>query len=126
MIYPQHDIAYVDIPIPSKVGWIERRRLNKILNTYLPDDVTYETIPVDTVQDILNREGFVIIQEDGARWGGTLCGENGEAMFNIGRFKDGRTFNDRATYRAIKDMHLRMAWFWLPSGKYMIERGLTA
>ena len=116
--------TYANVPEPMSVNAKERKVLNNAVNEALPGNY-YKGIPIDLFQDALNKEGFVLIQEDGTRWSGMFLGAEGEAFMEMGRLKDGRTVNGMVTYKAVDNSGLRMTWYEMSSGKYEIVKYIT-
>lgn len=57
-----------------------RSRVNKALCAL---DNYHEAIPLDAINRILEKNGFMLTQEDDTRWSGFFCGESGRAAINV-------------------------------------------
>lgn len=76
------------------------RELSKLTADYLPE------IPLGEIIKVVEKhagEGTVV-QEDGTRWSGMLCGSEGTARIKINGFR----------------FYLVVQWFTMPSGKYEV------
>jgi hypothetical protein len=96
-----------------------KTKLNKelaLFNNYFP------SIPLDEVNDVLKRYGYLIIQEDGTPFSGFLCGENSRASFEIGSLmeKSNDGVGGLASYGKIDNTTLQLNWYKMPSGRYEI------
>jgi hypothetical protein len=79
-----------------------KRRINKeiyALGVYHPE------IPLSDIFSIVERHAGKVVQEDGTTWSGWLCGEDGEASFQI---------------ETRKRFWLRIQWHKMQSGNYEI------
>lgn len=57
-----------------------RNRVNKALTGL---DNYHNAIPLDKIQKILAKHGFMMLQEDNTEWAGFFCGDEGRADFNL-------------------------------------------
>jgi hypothetical protein len=64
----------------------------------------YLAIPLDIIFSIVEKHAGMVIQEDGTKWSGILCGENGSGRFAIKNSK----------------LILYLGWYQMPSGNYEI------
>lgn len=80
-----------------------KARINRQLKKQIP--VYCDEIPLDKIIKIVEWESdSVVVQEDGSKWSGILCGDEGSAGFKIAGFR----------------FSLRVNWFTMPSGKFEI------
>jgi len=80
----------------------------------------WNKIPLDTIFEIIAKEGILPIQEDNTEWSGLLCGATGRAMFNLAdkhSFKDHDGFK---VYTPITNSVLVLSWYKFETGKYEI------
>lgn len=115
------EATYGEVPVPSKMKAAERSKLNRALNEALPGNY-YESIPMEEVQSALQKEGYVLIQEDGTKWSGMLMGDDSNTIFEIGKLSEGRMVNGLATYKPVPNAGLFMSWYRMPSGKVEIVK----
>ena len=69
-----------------------------------------DNIPISNISDILERWGLMLVQEDGTKWSGFLCGVDGAATIDI------------ATEHGeiIKNSMLYIQWHKYDTGRYDI------
>lgn len=78
-----------------------KNRINKDLSkigTY------HAEVPLTQIFEIVKNHAGEVVDVDGTPWGGLLCGENGQATFDIANVK----------------FHLFLSWYTMPSGRYEI------
>jgi len=95
-----------------------RRKIGKALSKL---DNYHQKIPLKTIDDILKKEGYLLVQEDGTEWDGFIIGSDGEDSFDIGKID---TLENKM-YKIISNAMLRMQWHKMNSGKYEITVYLT-
>jgi hypothetical protein len=75
------------------------------INKALSNLGTYHAeIPLSQIFEIVSKKAGEVVQEDGTKWSGFLCGENGQTCFDIAGVK----------------FHLFLSWYTMPSGRYEI------
>jgi hypothetical protein len=75
------------------------------INKSLSNLGTYHVeIPLTAIFEIVSKKAGEVVQEDGTKWSGFLCGESGQATFDISGVK----------------FHLFLSWYQMPSGRYEI------
>jgi hypothetical protein len=78
---------------------------NRINRELYPLSTSYHlAIPLDIIFGIVEKHVGMVVQEDGTRWSGLLCGDEGRANFAI------------ANSRLV----LYLGWYQMPSGVYEI------
>ena len=86
----------------------EKRSINKELNAV--NKIYYPHIPLSLIFTIVeNHTKSMIVQEDGTKWSGLLCGEDGTGNFAIAR----------------RRYILRLMWHRMSSGNYEIVSYVT-
>lgn len=78
-----------------------KNRTNKELQKF---NDYFAEIPLSDIFAVVEKNIGMVVQEDGTRWSGFLCGEAGQASFQI------------AGYR----FHLQLDWYKMQSGRYEI------
>jgi hypothetical protein len=58
-------------------------RLNKSLGEILTLNTTFSEVPITEICEAIREYGAMVTQEDGTEWSGILCGEIGEAGFEV-------------------------------------------
>lgn len=97
----------------------ERRKISNALH---PITSTYhDYIPLQSVIDILNSFGYLLLQEDNTPWSGLLCGREANTIFTIGKLD---TKDERNMYAPIKN-GLYFYWYKLESGRYEVNMYIT-
>lgn len=111
-------------PEPIKINPAIRKKLNKVVAAALPGNY-YEHIPLEQIDNVLRKEGYLLIQEDNTEWSGMLLGADAEAFFGIGKLSTERTVNGLSMYSPVSNSGLRMTWYQMSSGKYEIVKYIT-
>ena len=52
----------------------------------------HDAIPLSLIQDILARNEFILLQEDGTEWSGLFCGEEGRADIQVCDLESGAQY----------------------------------
>jgi len=92
------------------------RLINQVI-CFLPN--YHENIPLDTVFGACEKHGLVPLQEDGTRWGGFLCGSEGEMLLPLGDKNEFSHWQGVKVFTQTRHA-LRFAWHKMPSGRYEI------
>ena len=96
-----------------------RNKVNKDINKILKPTY-FSSIPLDKIQNALDKHGLVLLQEDQTEWGGFLLGGSKETQivtFHLG-WKE--TKDDDGRYQVVPNMSLNLSYFKMPSGKYEV------
>lgn len=105
---------------PTRLNAPMKSKINREL-TALPD---YHTeIPLDTIEEILERYGLIILQEDNTSWSGMLMGSDSQTTFTLGYIATGVKNSenwDATTYTPIENAGLVLTWYKMQSGKWEI------
>jgi hypothetical protein len=88
----------------------QRKAINKEIGKFLKP-IYFPQIPLDALFDIIETHGFLVVDEEGNRWSGFLCGREGIVYFDIVSKYDRKP----AKYR------LNLQWYKMDhSGNYEI------
>ena len=91
--------------------------INKLItNTY------FKSIPLDKIDEILRKNGALLLQEDNTAWSGLLMGRDGRANLDLGDLESARSENRPATfYTPYTNAVLVLMWHKMEvSGNYEI------
>ena len=69
----------------------------------------FDSIPLKDLFDALKEHGMIVIQEDGTPWSGLLCGEIGDANFDL-----------QMNGEPINNAVLCIQWYKMASGRYEV------
>jgi len=102
---------------PTRLNAPIRKKINGEL-TKLP---TYnEGIPLDLIENILQKYNLLLLQEDNTPWSGFITGAEGHALFSLGYLDTAYEQNGLTAYTPIENAGLSMSWYKMQSGKYEI------
>lgn len=97
----------------------ERRKIGTVVA-----DVTRPTyfaaIPLLEIFRPVEDAGFVVLQEDGRKWAGLLCGCEAQVYFSLGCNEDEDGF-----YEEVSNAMLAMSWYQMSSGRYEVLAYIT-
>lgn len=101
----------LNAPIKSKIN----RELSALPNYF-------NEIPLDTIENILEKYGLVILQEDHTAYEGMFLGEEGQAQIDLGYIATAHQSDDGEVtfYTPIENGALILTWYKMQSGKYEI------
>lgn len=71
----------------------------------------FDSIPLDKLTDILDKNGVVLLQEDGTPYEGFFCGADGEARLELGLKESGTELNGFMKYEPVSNALLILNWF---------------
>lgn len=74
-------------------------------------------IPLKSIDDILRRRGYLLVQEDGTTWSGFLTGRDGNARIEIGVVG---TADDYDVHTIIDNAMLILSWHKFDTGRYEV------
>lgn len=102
-----------------KLQQVDRRKLGKEFSvekfgTY------YDEIPLDKIEKILNQYGCILLQEDGTRWSGFMCGASGHCSIEIGYTESMFMMNGMKAYIPFDNAMLCLAWYKVDNSRYEI------
>lgn len=103
----------------NRLKKVERTKMMKAL--YPLTIIFYDAIPINKVSDILQENGYLLLQEDNMEWSGFLCGRDSHTIFAIGRLEDK---DDRDMYKPI-ETGLYFSWYKHTTGRYEINLYFT-
>lgn len=86
-----------------------RRALNDALAEVVPT-LPLDSIPLGGIFEAFEGRGVLVLQEDGTRWAGLLCGREGRVTFDLGP-EEGRVFSNAA---------LVLMWHKFDTGRYEV------
>lgn len=95
----------------------ERRKINRVICN-LP--VYFESIPVTEIDSILREFGYLLIQEDYTAYEGIFCGEQGNALLQIGLLSSEYLHNGIPSYTPVENSCLSLSWYKMGAGRYEI------
>lgn len=80
----------------------------------------FSTIPLMEIFAPIEAAGFAVLQEDGRKWAGFLCGCEAQAYFALGRDPDEDGF-----YEEVGNAMLAISWYQMTSGRYEVIAYIT-
>lgn len=98
-----------------------RKQMNKAMWKVLKPTY-FDSIPLDSIFNVLKDFGLVPLQEDYTSWSGFLCGRSGECFMEMG-FADSLYSN--IFYQPVENSVLRMTWYKMESGRYEVIAYIT-
>jgi hypothetical protein len=107
---------------PSRLDANTRKKINRELSA-LPN--YHQGIPVDVIENILEKYGLIILQEDNTAYEGIFTGEEGRAEIALGHINTAHEENGLTAYTPIDNSMLIMTWYKMGSGKYEIVSYLS-
>lgn len=104
---------------PTRLNAPLRKRINTEL-TRLPN--YFNDIPLETIEEILEKYGLLILQEDHTPYQGMFLGAEGQAQIDIGYIQTAQQSEDNEVtfYTPIENAALILTWYKMQSGKYEI------
>ena len=91
------------------------------INKELSKLETYQkAIPLDKIFKILNKQGVIVLMEDGTPWDGMLLGRTGQEYFDIAPKDSEYLVNKLKTYTPYTNAKLSLSWYKMDSGNYEI------
>ena len=94
-----------------------RRKISRALDTLLKPTY-FNSIPLDDIFDMLERNGVVPLDEDNTRWSGMLLGAEGRVVFPLGPVD---TFDpEKQTYSRFDNTSLPLSWYKMKTGRYEV------
>ncbi len=119
----QHVGYYIYMSNETPKGKIEmknkpalRKSMNREIHTLLKPTY-FDSIPLEGIDEILRRHGLALVQEDHTLWAGMLCGDSGQALFDVGVYHDG--MGPRDILDATKFV-LALSWYRMGSGRWEV------
>lgn len=111
-----------EVKMPARV----RARVRKEISEALSESY-YKEIPIQEIDDVLRKHGYLLIQEDYTPWNGMLVGTNAMAFFRIGQIEGAveTQYSKEKLYPQVSNTGIQMTWYKMPSGKYEIVAYLT-
>lgn len=101
-------------------------RTRRIVNKELSKLPTYNNcIPVEEINDVLKKNGLLLLQEDGTPYEGIFCGEEGYSNLEIGYLNSENKINDIKFYTPIRNSSLVLTWYKMRPGRYEIVTYLS-
>ncbi len=80
----------------------------------------HPAIPLTDIFGMFESRGLTILQEDGSRWEGLLCGEEGRMVVDVADVLSAELHNDNVYYKPI-GRTLMLSWYKMPrTGNYEI------
>jgi hypothetical protein len=107
---------------PSRLDALTRKKINRELSA-LPN--YHQGIPLDLIENILEKYGLLPLQEDNTAYEGIFTGEEGRAQLAIGFINTAHDENGISAYTPIDNSMLIMTWYKMGSGKYEIVSYLS-
>jgi hypothetical protein len=97
-----------------------KNRMNKAISD-LVNGTYFQSIPLDKIDDILRKNGALLLQEDGTPWSGFLMGRDSRATIDIGDLESGRSENRPSTfYTPYGNTSFVISWYKMESGRFEI------
>ena len=87
----------------------ERLKINREIGQLLKP-IYFREIPLGQMFDIVEKHGYQVVDEEGNRWGGFLCGREGTANFDILSLTD----------RKHSKYGFNLQWYKMESGRYEV------
>lgn len=107
---------------PSRLDASTRNKVNRELSK-LPN--YHEGIPLDLIENILEKYGLLILQEDNTAYEGIFTGEEGRASIGLGYINTAHDENGLTAYTPIENSMLILTWYKMGSGKMEIVSYLS-
>jgi hypothetical protein len=90
----------------------ERKSINKDIGKLLKPNMYFNEIPLDDLMDICSHHGYIVVDEEGNRWSGFICGREGTAYFDL---------NNGISKTPVANAKLCLQWYKMEvSGRYEI------
>lgn len=104
---------------PTRLNAPIRSKINREISS-LPN--YFNEIPINTIEDILEKYGLVILQEDHTAYQGMFLGAEGRAQIELGYIETANKSDDGEVtfYTPIENAALILTWYKMQSGKYEI------
>jgi hypothetical protein len=87
----------------------EKRAINKDIGKILQPNVYLNEIPLDDLMDVCSHHGYLVVDEEGNRWSGFLCGREGMVYFDLSN-----------GFTIVKNAKLCLQWYKMQSGRYEV------
>ena len=107
---------------PNRLDALLRKKINRELSA-LPN--YHEGIPMDLIENILEKYGLLILQEDNTAYEGIFTGEEGRAQIAIGFISTAYQEDNITFYTPIDNSMLILTWYKMGSGKMEIVSYLS-
>ena len=124
-----HSKLYLQIEelkaVETRLGRYIRPETRKSVNKKLYEisKVSYPSIPLSEIFDILSKHGLVTLQEDNTPWEGLLLGKEGQVIIPVapvGTFR-GAVGGTTVFYTPVKNSALNLYWYLKPNNRYEIN-----
>lgn len=102
----------------TKIKPLVRKKLNRALYLFTIARY-YDGVSISAMNEILEKESYTLIQEDGTPWEGFLCGEMGSARIEIAFIDEFERLDP------VTNSLLALQWFKMESGRYEINAYLS-
>lgn len=107
---------------PNRLDALTRKKINRELSGLQNYHVG---IPLDIIENILEKYGLLILQEDNTAYEGIFTGEEGRAQIALGYIDTAHDENGIKAYTPIDNSMLILTWYKMGSGKYEIVSYLS-
>jgi hypothetical protein len=87
----------------------EKKKVNKAVGVVM-DPTYFNEIPLAEIMGAIEGFGYLVVDEEHNRRSGSLCGREGQAMFDILSKETGKLDNSNR----------RLSWYTMPSGRYEV------
>ena len=104
-----------------------RKAINKDISK-LTYNTYFREIPLGDIQEICEKNGVIILQEDYSEWSGFLMGADSDTFFILGDLITGRQAEwsgKTMIYTPFKNAMLWMSWYRMGTGRYEIVAYIT-
>jgi len=112
MNYIREITGLYSTPIVPKITQAQRKKVGA--GFYLLSKVYHPNIPITYIEEVVNRIGYHLIQEDGTPWEGVFCGEEGSCYLQIA--------NEEGD---VPKVLVSLYWYKQSTGRYEINVYLT-
>lgn len=93
-----------------------RNSMNKAIGALLAPTY-FDSIPLEGIDRILRDHGLALIQEDKTLWDGLLCGNEAQAIFDVGVYHEGMGPQDILDGTKFV---LALSWYRMTSGRFEV------
>lgn len=89
----------------------EKKAINREIGKLLKP-IYFHEIPLEDLMDICERNGYRVVDEEGNRWQGFLCGREGTVYFDL---------NNGLSKKPVANAKLALQWYKMEvSGRYEV------
>jgi hypothetical protein len=107
---------------PNRLDATIRKKINRELSA-LPN--YHEGIPINIIENILEKYGLLILQEDNTEYEGFFLGDESHTEITIGHINTAHQEDNITFYTPIENSMLILTWYKMGSGKYEIVSYLS-